>query len=165
ACDAAGTLWTFPCLDSLCEGKGVGEIFGVAHKSYFVTCTNSGSVCRRCTKGLIFDENIKTCVREATPTSQPPSTTIKQNFTKGESKAALCKDESSNGALIQLDGFKRQFYVQCSYGVAIYRQCAPGTVFSRKLNTCIRYTVSANGDENDDKNVEEAYWKYGGRGK
>jgi len=44
------------CPDSLCKWKPVGSLFRLSEDkpNYFVTCTNGGSVCRRCQDDLGF---------------------------------------------------------------------------------------------------------------
>ena len=55
-----------PCPDVLCKGLKVGTMFRFsdAKPRYFVTCTNSGSVCRKCKKPLVFDTRNTACVND-----------------------------------------------------------------------------------------------------
>ena len=55
------------CPDSLCKWKPVGLLFRLSEDkpNYFVTCTNGGSVCRRCQDGLIFNNRNTVCVRDS----------------------------------------------------------------------------------------------------
>ena len=52
------------CPNSLCKWKPVGTLFGLSASKpkYFVTCTNAGSVCRKCQDGMIFDTRNTVCV-------------------------------------------------------------------------------------------------------
>ena len=54
------------CPNSLCKWKPVGALFRLseAKPSYFVTCTNAGSVCRRCEEPLVFNTRNTACVRD-----------------------------------------------------------------------------------------------------
>ena len=52
------------CPNSLCKWKPAGTLFrlSAAKPKYFVTCTNAGSVCRKCQDGMIFDTRNTVCV-------------------------------------------------------------------------------------------------------
>ncbi|XP_066936915.1 chondroitin proteoglycan 1-like [Clytia hemisphaerica] len=65
------------CPHSLCKWRKVGDIFAYSeHKpAYFVTCSNTGTVCRRCVDGLIFNEKFKACVRPLKKTTTTTTTT------------------------------------------------------------------------------------------
>ena len=54
------------CPDVLCNGRKVGTMFRLsnAKPSSYVTCTNAGSVCRRCKEPLVFDTKNTACVND-----------------------------------------------------------------------------------------------------
>ncbi|XP_066925767.1 protein obstructor-E-like [Clytia hemisphaerica] len=149
-CSAAKSHPHQSCPNSLCVWRSVGDIFAYnEHKPYyFVTCTNSGPVCRRCADGLEFNEKNKACVRSfkksttttTTTTTTTPTTTTTRAIDTPECNDSLCK-WVPNGSLFRLDNNKPQYYVQCSNGIASCRQCPPHMYFNNKFDVCVRRTV------------------------
>lgn len=83
------------CPDSLCRWKAVGDLFRLSEDkpNYFVTCTNGGSVCRKCQGDLVFNDRNTACVRDVrgssatattTTTSEPTTTTTPEPTTTTE---------------------------------------------------------------------------------
>ncbi|XP_066930500.1 uncharacterized protein [Clytia hemisphaerica] len=135
-----------PCPDRLCHGASLGSIFGLGDKhrtpDIFVQCAPGAhgklrAVCQRCPRHQVFSRKFSVCVRRTFAVCKGKH--CKPHAFKPHPKQcpkSLCADYPHSDYVVFRYPHKPTYYVQCTAGSPVCRQCPHGLIFNNDIKVC-----------------------------